>query len=177
MIHDCAITERFLVLVLGPAVFDLEAMSSGGPLLQWKPELGVRVAVVPRDGSGPTRWIESDTFWVWHLANAYEDGEQIHLDFPGFNTLGFLDPQTPVTGAYTRAVLDPGAGTMERSVVHPSVSEFPRIDDRRLGRRHRYVTVGAASRLRPDAGGARRAVSRRPRDRRMGHVRRRRHHR
>ena len=145
MIHDCAITERFLVLVLGPAVFDLEAMSAGGPLLQWKPELGVRVAVVPRDGSGPTRWIESDTFWVWHLANAYEDGEQIHLDFPGFNTLGFLDPQTPVTGAYTRAVLDPGAGTMERSVVHPSISEFPRIDDRRLGRRHRYVTVGAAS--------------------------------
>jgi carotenoid cleavage dioxygenase-like enzyme len=144
MIHDCAITEHFLVVVLGPAVFDLAAMSAGGPLLQWKPELGTRVAVVPRDGS-PTRWIESDTFWVWHLANAYEDGTKINLDYPGFNTLGFLDPQTPVTGAYTRAILDPAAGTMERSVLQPVISEFPRIDDRRLGRRHRYVTVGAAS--------------------------------
>src|SRR5439155_14721011 len=53
MIHDCAITEHFLVLVIGPAVFDLDAMISGGPLLQWKPERGMRVAVVPRDGTSP----------------------------------------------------------------------------------------------------------------------------
>ena len=44
-------------------------------------------------------WIESDTFWVWHLANAYEDGGNIVVDFPAFNTLGFLDPHTPVAGA------------------------------------------------------------------------------
>jgi carotenoid cleavage dioxygenase-like enzyme len=145
MVHDCAITEQFLVLFLGPAVLDLAAMSAGGPLLQWKPELGMRVAVVPRHGQGPTRWIESDPFWVWHLANAYEDGSGIVVDYPGFNTLAFLDPHTPVVGSYTRAVLDPDAGTMERTVLHDVVSEFPRIDDRRLGRRHRYVTVGASS--------------------------------
>ena len=145
MVHDCAITEHHLVLFLGPAVFDLAAMSAGGPLLQWKPELGMRVAVVPRDRDGGIGWIESDTFWVWHLANAYEDGSNIVVDFPAFNTLGFLDPHTPVAGAYTRAVLDPAAGTLERTVLHDGISEFPRVDDRRLGRRHRYVTVGAAS--------------------------------
>ena len=30
-------------------------------------------------------------------------------------------------------------------MLHDGISEFPRVDDRRLGRRHRYVTVGAAS--------------------------------
>ena len=29
MVHDCAITEHHLVLFLGPAVFDLAAMSRG----------------------------------------------------------------------------------------------------------------------------------------------------
>ena len=93
-----------------------------------------------------------DTFWVWHLANAYEDGTKISVDFPGFNTLGFLDPRTPVTGAYTQAVLDPDAGTIERTVLRDEISEFPRIDDRLVGRRHRYVTVGAASGAAPTAG-------------------------
>jgi carotenoid cleavage dioxygenase-like enzyme len=100
---------------------------------------------VPRVGEGDIMWIESETFWVWHLANAYEDGGTIVVDFPAFNTLGFLDPHTPVSGAYTRAVLDPAAGTLERTVLHDGISEFPRVDDRRVGRRHRYVTVGAAS--------------------------------
>jgi carotenoid cleavage dioxygenase len=32
MIHDFAITERYLELLLGPAVFDVEAMVAGSPL-------------------------------------------------------------------------------------------------------------------------------------------------
>ena len=145
MVHDSAITEHFLVLVLGPAVFDLDAMVAGGPLLKWQPDLGTRIAVIPRDGSGAVRWIETDAFWVWHFANAYEDGTRIMLDFPAWNVPGFLTPGTPVTGSYTSAVLDPGAGTIERTDLHDLGSEFPRIDDRLLGRRHRYVTVGAGS--------------------------------
>jgi carotenoid cleavage dioxygenase-like enzyme len=133
------------VLVLAPAVFDLDAMAAGGPLLKWQPELGTRIAVIPRQGDEPICWIETDAFWVWHFANAYEDGTKIVMDFPGWNVPGFLAPGTPARGAYTRAVLDPDAGTIERTELHDGASEFPRIDDRRLGRKHRYVTIGAAS--------------------------------
>ena len=33
MIHDFAITPRYLVLSIGPAVFDIDAMFAGGPML------------------------------------------------------------------------------------------------------------------------------------------------
>jgi carotenoid cleavage dioxygenase len=145
MVHDCAITGRYLVLFLGPAVFDLDAMAAGGPLLRWEPELGMRIALVPRDGVTPTRWIETDPFWVWHVANAYDDGSRVVVDYPRFNTLAFLDRDGLPGGRYTQAVLDPEAGTMQDTTIHDGISEFPRIDERLLGRRHRYVTVGAAS--------------------------------
>ena len=72
MIHDFAITERNLVLTIGPATFDLGAMTTGGAVLKWQPELGTRIAVIPRDGSSGPAWIHTDAFWVWHFANAYE---------------------------------------------------------------------------------------------------------
>jgi hypothetical protein len=50
MIHDFAITERYVILVIGPGVLDVEAMMSGGAALQWRPELGTRVAVIRRTG-------------------------------------------------------------------------------------------------------------------------------
>ncbi|HEX5585988.1 MAG TPA: carotenoid oxygenase family protein, partial [Acidimicrobiia bacterium] len=144
MIHDFAITEHHLVLMLGPAVFDIDAMMSGGQVLAWKPELGTRFAVIPRDGGAPA-WIDTDAFWVWHFANAYEDGDAIVLDFPRWNVPGFLAPGTPVVGEYARATLRPSAGTVVVDALHARGTEFPRIDDRLVGSRHRYVTVGAGS--------------------------------
>jgi carotenoid cleavage dioxygenase-like enzyme len=37
MIHDMALTARFLVLVLGPLYFDIQAATSRGSLLAWRP--------------------------------------------------------------------------------------------------------------------------------------------
>lgn len=36
MIHDMALTERFVVLVLGPMYFDVAAAMRGGSLLSWR---------------------------------------------------------------------------------------------------------------------------------------------
>ena len=45
MIHDFVLTERHIVLLAGPAVFDLKA-AAGEPPLQWKPDLGMRIGVL-----------------------------------------------------------------------------------------------------------------------------------
>ena len=47
-----------------------------------------------RDGSSDPRWIETDAFWVWHFANAYETDEtpedrRVLIDFPWWSSLGF----------------------------------------------------------------------------------------
>ena len=144
MIHDFAITARFIVLVIGPLAFDLDAMLSGGQPLAWKPELGTRIAVIARDGTGPTRWVHSDPFWAWHYGNAYDDGDRIQLDFPGWSAPGILLPpaeRSAVTSGFTRATIDPAAGTVELDHLDDLGLEFPRIDDRLVGLPHRQVVV------------------------------------
>jgi carotenoid cleavage dioxygenase-like enzyme len=158
MIHDFAITEHYLILTIGPAVFDIEAMFSGGAVLQWQPQIGTRIAVIPRDASSGPRWIHTEAFWVWHFANAYElpvspagssppTDVRIVLDFPWWSTLGFglTGSAEPIHGAFTRATLDPARGTLNLEKLDGMATEFPRIDDRLVGRRHRYVTVTGVS--------------------------------
>jgi carotenoid cleavage dioxygenase-like enzyme len=147
MIHDFAITERHVVLVVSPLVLDVEAILSGGDPLAWQPADGSRIAVIPRDRQGPTRWVETDAFWAWHYGNAYDDGDHIVLDFPWSTAPRIvLTPGDPDDrGGFTRATLDPGRGTVAFDRLDNAGTEFPRVDDRRVGRRHRYVTVAGRS--------------------------------
>ena len=158
MIHDFAITEHHLTLTIGPAQFDLDAMLTGGAVLQWQPDLGTRIAVIPRDGSCGPMWIHTEAFWAWHFANAYEltssespgvtsDEPRIVLDFPWWSTLrlGLAGDEDPMHGAFTRATLNPVRGTIDLEHLDETGTEFPRIDDRLVGREHRYVTVAGVS--------------------------------
>ncbi len=104
MIHDCTITERYLVLVLAPVIFDLDAMTTGGDVLAWKPEMGTRIACIPRDG-GAVQWIHTDPFFVWHFGNAYDDGDDVVVDFSWWSSFG-LDP-----GPGLAAAPSPGPGS------------------------------------------------------------------
>jgi carotenoid cleavage dioxygenase len=145
MVHDFAITEHHVVLVVGPLTIDMDAMASGGDVLRWEPELGTRVAIIPRDRSGPTRWAHTDAFWAWHYANAYEADRCIYLDFPGYGAPSIVlppDQQTPDGVGFHRACIDPDRGTVELHLLDGAPTEYPRVDDRLLGRAHRYVTVG-----------------------------------
>ena len=185
VVHDFALTRHYAVLVVAPLVLDVGPLTSGdrpgsdrggpnsdgpnsdgadraGAVLSWRPALGTRVALVPRAG-GPVRWVETDAFWVWHIANAYErtggygqpgaEEVRIVLDFPWWSRPGLgigseasaSDTLTSLRGSFTRATIDPAAGSIELHHLNYMRSEFPRVDSRRTGRAHRYVTVVARS--------------------------------
>jgi carotenoid cleavage dioxygenase-like enzyme len=153
MIHDFVITQHYAVFVIGPAILDLAAMMAGGSVLSWQPDLGTRIVLVPRSGTGPVTFAELEPFWVWHFANAYEDGGRVIADFPCWNELSMAagdrraagGGRDPVSGRFSRVSIDPARGTAAATQVGETPSEFPRIDDRLTGRRHRYLTVSAAS--------------------------------
>jgi carotenoid cleavage dioxygenase-like enzyme len=146
MVHDFAITEHYAVFVLGPTTLDIEAMMSGGQVLKWTPEAGTRIALVDRIGSAPTQWFEAEAFWVWHFANAFEDGKDVVVDFPQWSAPGLgLQGSAPVTGRFVRAALHRSSGKVSLTEIDGRPSEFPRIDDRRLGQRYRYAVVAAGS--------------------------------
>jgi carotenoid cleavage dioxygenase-like enzyme len=41
-----------------------------------------RIALIPRNGTDRTTWIETEPWFVWHFANAFEHGGTIVVDFP-----------------------------------------------------------------------------------------------
>lgn len=147
MIHDMALTAKYIVLFANPLVFDLAAAMTGGSLLSWQPERGTRVALIPRDGSAIT-WIDTDPFWVWHFANAYDEAD-------GSVTIDYVEHAYPAGLAHSdvvnrptlkRARCDPAKGSIKRTQVSErSGIELPRVDDRLLTRRHHTVAgVGRA---------------------------------
>jgi carotenoid cleavage dioxygenase-like enzyme len=142
MMHDFAVTEHYIILFVCPAVFDVTAAA----VLQWQPELGTRIAVVPRrDSSDDVRWIDTEPFWVWHFANGFEadavDGSiTIIIDFPRWSHPGF-DRSTPASCGVVRAEIDPTGGSIRIDQRDDELTEFPRIDDRRVGLPHRWFYV------------------------------------
>ncbi|MGA9872383.1 MAG: carotenoid oxygenase family protein [Rhodococcus sp. (in: high G+C Gram-positive bacteria)] len=148
MIHDMALTQKYVVLFANPLVFDIEAMMRRGSMLSWQPDRGTRIALIPRDGSA-VRWIDTDPFWVWHFANAFDNPDgTVTVDYVEHAIpLGFAQPVdgSPAPGL-ARATCDPASGSINRDRIsdRPGL-EFPRIDDRVLTREHRHIaTVGKA---------------------------------
>lgn len=149
MIHDMAVTARYVVLVVAPLYFDLQAALSGGSLLSWQPGHGTRIALVPRDG-GLVRWCHTDAFWVWHIANAHDvddpaAGNPVVLDYAEWPHPGGLTPGLPARPHLARARIDPAAGTVQRSVVADLDVDFCRIDDREIGRPQAVTALALAT--------------------------------
>lgn len=135
MIHDFVLTERNIVLIAGPAVFDADAARAGQSMLQWRPELGMRIAVLPLDGGAPT-WIEGDPFFVFHFANGFERGGQIVVDYVHHRQFASSADAPPT---FRRLTIDLRRRSFTTRQFSPLVTEFPRINHRFDALRSRYA--------------------------------------
>jgi len=144
MIHDFVLTERHLVLLIGPAVFDATAPARGESFIQWRPALGTRIAVMDLDG-GNVRWLEAEAFFVFHFANGFERGRRIVVDYVRHVALhlGYGEPgegrHAHAPPRLHRMTIDPVAGRIEDATLFDGAVEFPRIDDRLVARPSRFV--------------------------------------
>jgi carotenoid cleavage dioxygenase len=142
MVHDFAITESHVVFFDLPVVFDMDLVASGMFPFGWKPDTyGARVGVMPRTGTGAdVQWVDVEPCYVFHPLNAYDDGDRVVVDVVRHQSMFATDKNGPSGGEPTldRWTVDLAAGKVleERLSDHPQ--EFPRIDDRLAGRRHRY---------------------------------------
>jgi carotenoid cleavage dioxygenase len=165
MMHDFVVTQHHAVFLDAPAVFDLAGFASGGPLITWQPERGTRIGVMRRDGDGSDlRWIPIEDCYVFHFLNAYSEGDRLVIDacrLPrmdiGLDAAQRSRGEDP-SGYLTRFSVDLTAGTAGHERLAELSGDFPRIDDRVAGRRHRYGYVatfatGAPDRSTPGADG------------------------
>ena len=143
MMHDFALTGKYVVLFDLPVTFSLNAVTQGKELpYVWNPGHPARVGLLPRDGSSSAvQWIGIDPCWVFHTLNAYDmDDGTVLVDLcqynAGFDVSTLWDAHGPVT--LDRWTIDPAAGTVRQQRLDDRGQEFPRVDDRIISKPNRY---------------------------------------
>jgi carotenoid cleavage dioxygenase len=146
-VHDMSITERFAVIYDLPVVFDMDMALSGATFpYRWEPDYRSRIGLLGRDeGAEEVSWFDVEPCYVFHPMNAYDDGDRVVLDVVrhprSFDTHRLGPDEGPPT--LDRWTVDLVAGKVIEERIDDLGQEFPRIDERLVGRRHRYGYVGA----------------------------------
>jgi carotenoid cleavage dioxygenase len=141
MVHDFAITERNVVFLDLPVVFDFDLVGKRPFPAAWKPEYGARVGVMPRDGgNADVRWFDVELCYVFHPLNAYDDNGNVVIDVARHPKMFDKDIYGPAELPPTldRWTIDLDGGKVLEERLDDRPQEFPRVDDRVVGRRHRY---------------------------------------
>ena len=147
MMHDFAITKDHVIFILCPLVFSFENLAKRGGVFSWEPERGTRLGVMPRSGgNADVKWFETEASYVFHPMNAFAEGDAIVLDVARYGRLDFMSPQAAANPSWRdenaarmhRWRIDLQAGGVKSTPLDDIVTEFPRVDERRLGRQHRF---------------------------------------
>ena len=141
MVHDFAITERNVVFLDLPVVFDFDLVGKRPFPAEWKPDYGARVGVMPRDGgNADVRWFDVELCYVFHPLNAYDDNGRVVLDVARHPKMFATDIYGPAELPPTldRWTIDLDAGKVIEERLDDRPQEFPRVDDRVVGRPHRF---------------------------------------
>jgi carotenoid cleavage dioxygenase len=78
--HDMAVTEHYSIVHDLPLFHDEEAMKLGRHKIDFHPELPTRFGVIPRYGkSEELRWFEFTPCFLYHVVNAWEEGDWITM--------------------------------------------------------------------------------------------------
>ena len=161
-LHDFAVTRRHAVFLAPPLhVRMLRYVAGLGTMLDnwsWMPREGTEIVLVELDRPHRVTRFRAPPSFDIHLANAFEDGDgRVVVDcirhdaadifvgrFPLHGPGGFFRRALPRYRA-VRATIDPRRLTAHAEPLWSVPCEFPAIDERRAGGRHRnlYVVVQA----------------------------------
>ena len=143
MMHDFGVTATRVVFLDLPVLFDLDLAASRAvaPL-----PLGARGGR-PGRGAAPQRGRRRHPLdrhrpgYVFHVLNAYDDGDTVVMDVIRYDRAFDTDPGGPIASGLpvlARWTVDPAADRVGEQRLDDVPVEFPRIDDVVAGLPHRY---------------------------------------
>lgn len=149
-VHDFSFTENYVVFAFFPLITDLETVKRTGLFYQWRPEHGMKIAILKRHGTADDiRWFDGPPVSFGHTVNAWEDGTTIWFDLllSEGNWIAFHfpeeggKPRMPDPQHLRRIKIDLARndGSYEITPEKGMVCELARIDDRYLGHAYRYM--------------------------------------
>ncbi|TVS86122.1 carotenoid oxygenase family protein [Mycobacterium helveticum] len=141
------------VRVPGPinAMFNRSPKHSDQMPYAWNPRYPARIGVMPREGGDKdVRWFDIEPCYVYHPLNAYSEmrngQEMLILDVVRYPRMFDRDRHGPGEAPPTleRWTVNLATGAVGTECRDDRPQEFPRINEARLGARHRYgYTIGA----------------------------------
>jgi all-trans-8'-apo-beta-carotenal 15,15'-oxygenase len=156
-IHDFAITPNYCLFFQNPVRFNpipyLLGLRGAGECLQFQPERPTRLIIVPRDGRGPVHTVEMPAGFVFHHANAFEQGDAIVIDSVCYAQLSQLqvgedfrevDFDRLAPGQLWRFTWERPSDRVQRQLLLERCCEFPVVHPAVVGRPYRAVYLGAA---------------------------------
>jgi carotenoid cleavage dioxygenase-like enzyme len=156
MMHDFAVTERYSIFMNLPLVFSMERAMKGENPLYFDRDRPSQFGLLPRRASGDrVRWFESPACYVFHVLNAFEEGDEVVLDGCRMNSvdLGALDSRTALNPE-TKPLIDRDSeqtlyrwrfnlatGDVKEGRLDDATGDFPRVNDFEVGYKTRFGYV------------------------------------
>ena len=152
IIHDIAITQKYVIIPVISRTTSLERLQSGEPMWEWKGDLPTMVGVLPRDGEArDVRWFKGPSRNTLHFLNASDSGNKVTMELP-------VSDEERSPSHIKRWTFDMNSknDAFGEEVVSRSNGVLARMDDRYLSLPYRYGYVGHNDPERPVRHGGRR---------------------
>ncbi|WP_116366959.1 carotenoid oxygenase family protein [Parahaliea mediterranea] len=144
--HTLAITQQYTILMDLPLFWDPELLRKDIHKVTYYPDMPSRFGVIGRyDGGETIRWFECDPCYIYHIVNAWEEGDEIVMEGCKTNT---PEPKGTLPGAFGNLLawmkIDPTyhrwrfnlrTGQAREEPVFDVASEFPMINARYYGQK------------------------------------------
>lgn len=143
MMHAFSLTARHAILYDLPVTFDERAADTGSRMpYSWDSGHGARLGIMPREGTdADVLWMDIEPCYVFHPVNAYDVDGGVVIDVIRHERVFDRDRRWPRESAPAlwRWRVDTAAGTVIEEQLDEFVEEFPGIDGRYVGTRHRFA--------------------------------------
>lgn len=156
-IHDFAITPNYCIFFQNPVSFNplpfALGMRGAGECIKFQPQQPTKIIIIPRNGKDPASILQTPAGFVFHHANAFEEGEEICIDSICYASFPEVEPGSDFRQVEFDA-LSPGqmwrfranlrSQTVQRELTESRCCEFPYVHPDKAGLPYRYLFMGAA---------------------------------
>jgi all-trans-8'-apo-beta-carotenal 15,15'-oxygenase len=159
MCHDFAMTDKYAVFFLCPAVFKtpvrfLFGLDSITDAMAFDDSMPTKVVVLSLEDLSIVREFEVEPFFCFHFSNAWEEGDVLCVDLCRVDKMGSMDamrdvfqdvePEPDESACFYRFNLNLSSGETSGYKHEGAVGEFPMWDMRKTGVKTRYAYLASA---------------------------------
>jgi all-trans-8'-apo-beta-carotenal 15,15'-oxygenase len=156
-IHDFVLTPNYCIFFQNPVSYNplpyLFGLKGAGECVKFHQNKPTNILVIPRKAPHKdVKVLQAEAGFIFHHANAFEDHNQIIVDSICYQSLAQIDPDSSykevdfdklAPGQLWRFSLNLNEQTVTKKLSESRCCEFPSIHPEKVGRKYRYLFIGA----------------------------------